>query len=392
MDKAALWIRRAGPPIVACALTCLPGKSALACSPIEVTLLATESTTSDVEFAGDWVQDLIVASHWHYFRPADLLTDATYEASFFEFEYDLITGAPAQTEEVDWEWRASLVTSIGGTTEVYLDREALMTVQNVFGVTEHTPSTHSVVFTAQEDFESLQEIGISGHIDSELEWIDSRHEFSISETMTHHFCIAEDDPFLTETAPFIDNLRVLGSSSATIRSLLKAKSQATQRKRLNVRTSGGTGGGVRGSLDAIGQEIQTASPGFVVYDVTLPGNGAFHVPFAFLENGSQATLSFYLDDEIVASVSGEDYEEGLLDTILLDASGAPGPVAELRIQVDPTGTDPVRLFVPESLAVGEEAVEAAPVPGLASMTGRLVATLLSVVAGGMAVRSREARS
>ena len=109
--------------------------------------------------------------------------------------------------------------------------------------------------------------------------------------------------------------------------------------------------GIRGSVDADGTALHTASPGILSYDLQLPDKNTLSVPVVFDANYQDATIDIYFDNVLLGSFSGSGQESGVLSYLDLDITTVRNTLGEFRIELNTTGPDSASVFFPESLRV-----------------------------------------
>jgi hypothetical protein len=128
--------------------------------------------------------------------------------------------------------------------------------------------------------------------------------------------------------------------------------------------------GVRGSITFDGYTAFTASPGWLTYEMLLPTDDILTVPVVFGENKDDATLDVFMDDALILTVSGADYDLDALSLLDLNIAGKGGQTVELRFVIDTEGAERANIFIPNSLiSVTPSTPSAVPVPGAVWLFG-----------------------
>jgi len=109
-------------------------------------------------------------------------------------------------------------------------------------------------------------------------------------------------------------------------------------------------GNQRASVEFIGNTVFSATTGILSQEISLGTGNTLSLPFAFGENRTEATLEIFLNNDLVATLNGRDYEKNVLNVIDIDITGVGNSISELQFVLNtnpiiPTIAD---VFIPDA--------------------------------------------
>jgi formylglycine-generating enzyme required for sulfatase activity len=118
--------------------------------------------------------------------------------------------------------------------------------------------------------------------------------------------------------------------------------------------SGGAATGSRASVDFLGYDIYTASPGFISWEAEISEdatNPVVEIPFSVISNPSGAWIDIFWNDILLKHVELAEFEEGLLQYLEVDFGEHLGETGELKFVVDSNKDASTRVFLPTAFDV-----------------------------------------
>lgn len=169
-------------------------------------------------------------------------------------------------------------------------------------------------------------------------------------TATHGFDVKKDSSLAKASDFFIDVEKDGVKKSIAERKIDEAASSHINTeisKQVTLHDSGLTN---PGTLQTVGTEIYTASPGELVYNIAFSDTAEnIHIPFVFEENSLLSTLDIYFNTLLLASVQGKNYAENVLNFIEVDVSSYQNQSGLLRFVLNTTSDFRAGVYIPEGI-------------------------------------------